>query len=349
MWLNAIFPGTGVFFVNLRDSLPVDHFGVSTASAIAVGKFQQAFATYDYATGILSFYVDGKPYGTANVGQAAFDTREDLRIGSRTYNYNAADFNGIIDDLRVYNRTFSEDEILALHLRESVQPQKRAGVAIAQRVNGFLVGATVADGGSGYTDAPAVHVVGGGGTGAAAHTVVANGIVTQVVIDDAGSGYSSLPSIVIDPPAKTETRATGVAAIRGGSVSGASPIDGGFGYTNAPAVRFIGGGGSGAKGIAVVDGGEVISIQITDPGSGYTNAPVVLIGSPTAPPTLSIKVSKVEVDLFLILGRSYQLQSSADLTAWKPIGGVFVAESETVEQEFDVAETGQFFRIVEMP
>jgi YidC/Oxa1 family membrane protein insertase len=46
--------------------------------------------------------------------------------------------------------------------------------------------------------------------------------------------------------------ATASATVVNGFVVGATFIDGGYGYTNTPAVRFIGGGGSGAQAIRVV-------------------------------------------------------------------------------------------------
>jgi uncharacterized repeat protein (TIGR01451 family) len=53
--------------------------------------------------------------------------------------------------------------------------------------------------------------------------------------------------------------------------------DGGTGYTIAPGISFIGGGGSGAAAIATVSGGVITSITVTNPGSGYTSAPTVVI------------------------------------------------------------------------
>jgi len=49
--------------------------------------------------------------------------------------------------------------------------------------------------------------------------------------------------------------------------------NGGSGYTSAPTVNFIGGGGSGAVATANVSGGTITSITVTTPGTGYTSAP----------------------------------------------------------------------------
>ena len=48
----------------------------------------------------------------------------------------------------------------------------------------------VINGGSGYTLAPNV-IVGGDGTGGAAHAVIVNGVVTEIIVDNIGSGYTN--------------------------------------------------------------------------------------------------------------------------------------------------------------
>ena len=62
-----------------------------------------------------------------------------------------------------------------------------------------------------------------------------------------------------------------------GTVHMVSLGSGGSGYTIAPAVSFLGGGGSGAAAIASVSGGVITSITVINPGSGYTSEPTVVI------------------------------------------------------------------------
>ena len=54
---------------------------------------------------------------------------------------------------------------------------------------------TVDDPGSGYSQAPAVVITGGGGTGAIAEATVRNGRLDQIIVKDPGSGYSSTPTV----------------------------------------------------------------------------------------------------------------------------------------------------------
>ena len=84
----------------------------------------------------------------------------------------------------------------------------RAG-AVAQIINGFTVGATVTNGGAGYTTAPQVRVVGGGGSGAGGYaTVSKSGTVIAITMTNAGYGYTNLPLIQIDPPIQYLSRQT---------------------------------------------------------------------------------------------------------------------------------------------
>ncbi len=83
--------------------------------------------------------------------------------------------------------------------------------------------------------------------------------------------------------------ATGTATLGGGFVVDVILTDAGYGYTNTPLVRIIGGGGSGAQAVAVVSNGVVVAINMINAGSGYTNTPVVVFDPPFIPnPVLSI-------------------------------------------------------------
>jgi N-acetylneuraminic acid mutarotase len=71
--------------------------------------------------------------------------------------------------------------------------------ATANTIAGFVIGATITNGGSGYTSPPAVTIV-GNGSGAAATAVLTEGVVTGITITSAGSGYTGSATISIAPP-----------------------------------------------------------------------------------------------------------------------------------------------------
>jgi N-acetylneuraminic acid mutarotase len=71
--------------------------------------------------------------------------------------------------------------------------------ATLSTVSGFVVGATITNGGSGYTSAPAVTIT-GNGSGATATATLTDGVVNGIEIGSAGRGYTGSPTISIAPP-----------------------------------------------------------------------------------------------------------------------------------------------------
>jgi hypothetical protein len=143
--------------------------------------------------------------------------------------------------------------------------------------------------------------------------------------------------------------AEATAVVTNGFVIAASITDNGCGYTNAPLVLIQGGGGSNATATATIQNGFVTSVNIINPGSGYTNLPDILIGSPPFVPTLTINVSRVNVTQHVVLGLNYVLESSTDMINWTATGPPFTAQSEEITTEFIVSQTGQYFRIRQVP
>ncbi len=143
--------------------------------------------------------------------------------------------------------------------------------------------------------------------------------------------------------------AQATAQVVNGFFVGAIITDNGCGYTNAPEVLIQGGGGSGATATATIENGFITGINIISNGSGYTNPPEILIGSPPFVPTLAINVSRVNVISHVVLGFNYVIESSTDLVNWTATGPEFTAQSEYVTNEFIVNQTGQYFRIRQVP
>jgi hypothetical protein len=153
-----------------------------------------------------------------------------------------------LDDVPLQNPggTFNYNNT-KIHFRSGLSTQKpisgfsevESEVAVGQEVKcrTQTVGAIyVYDGGSGYTSAPTVTLVGGLGS--------------------AGLGLN-------ENPIPTE-QATATAQISGGKVVSVTVTDPGGNYVNPPAVTFSGGGGSGAKANAELAGGIVRIINNND-------------------------------------------------------------------------------------
>jgi len=127
----------------------------------------------------------------------------------------------------------------------------------------------------------------GFGSTASAITGIVNGGVRFVTITNRGSGYTSAPRVAFSSAPGGGQTAVGIATMIAGivdlcesnvdlsRVQGVQIINAGYGYTVAPKVSFIGGGGSGSAGTAYIGNGVVGIITITNGGSGYTNSPSV--------------------------------------------------------------------------
>jgi hypothetical protein len=169
------------------------------------------------------------------------------------------------------------------------------------------------------------------------------------VWNDKKTNQQAFVAYVLEREPCTPHKATAISQLVNGVFVGAMITDRGCGYTNTPLVLIQGGGGSGATAIALISDGQVTGIQVTSGGCCYTNAPNVITGSPPFVPTLGIAVSKVKVTQNVVLGWKYVLEASNDLEHWTATEPEFTAESETIVTEFDVDETGRFFRLRVVP
>ncbi len=337
-------------FYTFFDKISYSQWGVTydliTDQGVKSGKWNHVVITAKNS--LVSIFFNGLTVGSKSV-DIHFPLRYGATLGAQTDH--TVSWSGVIDDVRLFNRALSDSEVKAIHDYES-RPQgvnPSIATAITQVVNGFVVGATITDAGSGYVSNPVVTIIGGGGTGAKASASQFNGVVTSITITNPGSGYTSTPTITIAPPPFPPRKATSTAEVVNGFVVGTKITDGGFGYDSPPAVLLIGGGGSGATAVATVENGSVTAINITNPGSGYTSATHIRIASPPFTPRLSIDVTRVRVRLEVVLGRKYQIESSADLQVWSKAGDAFIAQDEVLQQDFDVDISGRYFRINQVP
>jgi len=79
-------------------------------------------------------------------------------------------------------------------------PSPRRAKATPVLTNGFLTELLITDLGARYTEAPAVTIIGGGGSGAEAVAVMEDWHVVSIEIINAGRGYTSEPTVLIDYP-----------------------------------------------------------------------------------------------------------------------------------------------------
>ena len=132
------------------------------------------------------------------------------------------------------------------------------------------------------------------GTTATAVASIVNGGVRYVTITNRGNNYTSAPNVAFSTAPSGGVTAVGIATLLSGivdicgpdetkyRVQGVELTNPGSGYTVAPKVAFIGGGGSGATAIPLIGAisgstGSIIGAKITDGGSGYRFPPFVEI------------------------------------------------------------------------
>jgi hypothetical protein len=147
-------------------------------------------------------WINGVESASGTIYAPVAPSSEVVRIGQMvTYSGAIVEtLKGSIDDVRIYNRALSDVEVQELYAQESQPPCIPHGAtAVAQVVNGFVVGATITDPGCGYTEAPMIKII-GSGTGATATATLSNGSVTEIKITSTGSGYSTNTTFRIASP-----------------------------------------------------------------------------------------------------------------------------------------------------
>ena len=152
--------------------------------------------------------------------------------------------------------------------------------------------------------------------------------------------------------------ATAIAEVTNGFVLHFTLTSGGFGYTTAPLVSLVGGGGSGAGGTAAISNEMLTSIIVTNAGSGYTSEPAVIIGAPsiqaTFLPVTVIPATRLDYSN-LTPGLSYQpvatpiLGSDVPLGGWNPFASAFQATSISNVQYFPAPTNTEFLRLMYVP
>ncbi len=277
------------------------------------------------------FYLDGNVIGTemgtptTDVAgtQLGLGVTSSASTGAVPYSDpNLGYLDGYLDDVRIYNVALSASDAAELYALESSTPD---WPSITQQPQSQIVD----DG------ANATFTVGVNGIPTLSYqwlsnnTAIAGATMDSYTITNFQPADAASYSVVVtnDGGAVTSTAATlteqsvhtaiATASVVNGFVVGVTITDGGYGYTNTPDVRIIGGGGSGAEAVAVVSNGLVIAIHILDAGGGYTNAPVVVIDPPFIfNPVLGIAPMSFLAFSNLTVSGVYQLQELAEGYYW---------------------------------
>jgi hypothetical protein len=317
----------------------LNQLGESLDDLLWIGGFKNDLGEWGWVTGEEFSYSSWAGSAPNNIG----DNESFVQIVTRDRGANLGSWNDHSD---------SSDLIFGESISGYILEKSKANgaaSAVVEIVNGFVVGARVTNVGYGYITSPEVAISGESGVGAKARAVVSNGQVVSIAIISTGSGYHGDTQITIAPPPMPMTSAVAEAQIVNGFLVGLNVIEGGHGYENAPNVEVIGGSGDGATVQAFIDEGKVLRLEIISAGSGYTTEPIIRIDPPKFAPKMSIRVKQVEVNLQLVVGKRYTIESSQNFVDWQQTGPLFVAEEEFVSFKFNTDEYGNYFRVVEQP
>ena len=140
------------------------------------------------------------------------------------------------------------------------------------------------------------------------------GSYSVVVSNTVGTVTSAAASLTVQ---QFIHAAKATATLLNGFVVQLTVTDSGWGYTNTPVVRFIGGGGSGAQAVAVVSNGQVTAVNPVNAGFGYTSTPLVVIDPPfILSPVLSLAPMTFLSFSNLTVGSVYQFQQLQQSYYW---------------------------------
>jgi len=93
---------------------------LQSSTVISTKKWYFVTVSYDFNDNTMKLYLDGELIDE-NDNVAPVPICKNLYIGE--YNYGANHFTGIIDDVRIYNRSLSDSEIMKIYAVESENPQ----------------------------------------------------------------------------------------------------------------------------------------------------------------------------------------------------------------------------------
>lgn len=117
LWQHLQFgdPNTGLF-ANLAESDLVYHIH-QVGGVVTPGQWTHAAVTYSRSAGTITIYANGVAYALTTAGSFTPNTTSMLHIGARvagSFGTNQFTFNGMIDEVQIYNRALSAAEVASL-------------------------------------------------------------------------------------------------------------------------------------------------------------------------------------------------------------------------------------------
>jgi hypothetical protein len=108
--------GPGSIFVNLSDTAGTDHYFASPSNLLNAGAFQHVALTYDRTSGMAILYYNGGQVIAQYLGSFTPQTTYGLYLGARISGSAGVGsyYNGLLDEVSVYDRVLPATEIAAI-------------------------------------------------------------------------------------------------------------------------------------------------------------------------------------------------------------------------------------------
>ncbi len=134
LWLyNA--PGAPTF--NVRDTSNINRVIWGSSGAVQAGRFQHLVATYDKASSMGRIYLNGALVMEGNLGQFTPQTSYDLFIGYTIGAGYQCCFRGSIDEVKLFSRAISAEEVSAVGAGSAPQPADALGTSWSECETGI--------------------------------------------------------------------------------------------------------------------------------------------------------------------------------------------------------------------
>ncbi len=118
LWISQPPPygsGSGSIYVNLIDTAGASHTLCTAAGILNTNSFQHVALSYDKASGMTSLYYNGALVALAWLGSFSPQTSVPLYLGKRISEAPFVAFDGLLDEVSLYNRALAAAEIQAIY------------------------------------------------------------------------------------------------------------------------------------------------------------------------------------------------------------------------------------------
>ena len=105
----------GSLFANLAESNGTPHYIYSPGGTVNTGVWQHVAVTYDKSSGRARLYLNAAVVADLNLGSFKPETSWNLFLGRRPAGDRTSSYNGLLDEVSIYNRALADTEIQGIY------------------------------------------------------------------------------------------------------------------------------------------------------------------------------------------------------------------------------------------